>query len=103
MSQIAVSRGSLSASVFLTESAQARSPEYASPIGTPSSAELAAQALLLNRTPANRAAPGNGSAATSTDHPSKHDRLRFAKLMDDDVEVVPGYAADDKEYVSPAS
>lgn len=64
-----------------------RAPEYATPIGTPSSAELAALALL-NRT---RGAVESVMSAT--------DRLGFAKIGD--VDVVPGYEADNKEYVGP--
>lgn len=103
LSQIAVSRVFLNG-LLRSSSAQARAPEYASPIGTPSAAEIAAQTLLLNRTLANRGGPHDGSAAApGADQTLTAERLRFAKLMDDDVKVVPGYAADDKAYVSTVS
>lgn len=103
LAQIAVSRV-FSTVLLCSNPAQARSPEYASPIGTPSAAEIAAQTLLLNRTLANRGGPHDGSTAVpGADASSTADRLRFAKLMDDDIKVVPGYAADDRAYVSAVS
>lgn len=66
---------------------KARGKEYAVPIGQPSSAELAALALL------NRAQVVNGDVGKGAN------RLKYAKIGEGDV--VPGYQEDDKEYVSP--
>ncbi|KAI5454705.1 Vacuolar protein sorting-associated protein 52 [Naganishia albida] len=65
----------------------ARGKEYAVPIGQPSSAELAALALL------NRAQVVNGDVGKGAN------RLKYAKIGEGDV--VPGYQEDDKEYKQP--
>ncbi|KAJ9125269.1 hypothetical protein QFC22_000224 [Naganishia vaughanmartiniae] len=87
--------------------------EYAEPIGTPSSAELAAHALLLNRGGLGIAARSSGGGGGGGVHVNKSgtggqgsdsahaagDRLKFALVADLEVDVVPGYEADNKEYV----
>ncbi|KAJ9108921.1 hypothetical protein QFC21_000242 [Naganishia friedmannii] len=85
----------------------ARSPEYAEPIGTPSSAELAAHALLLNRgglgvaTRSSGANKDSGAGQASSSVFAVKDRLRFARVADQELDVVPGYEADNKEYKQP--
>ncbi|KAJ9101932.1 hypothetical protein QFC19_005013 [Naganishia cerealis] len=86
--------------------AKARSPEYAEPIGTPSSAELAAQTLLLSRGlgGATRSSTNNDSGVDQNiSNPSvtTRSRLRYAKVDDQDLDVVAGYEADNKEYKQP--